>query len=126
MILKGRSIVYGDVEGYAVKCEHPVVILGDINEREGTACGKPIYGKIFVFPRGAGSTVGSYTLYGLRFYGKAPLALILEEAETIVAAGAIISKIPTVDKVDISKIREGDYIRIRGDTVEIISEHPHS
>ena len=126
MKLIGRAIVYGDVEGYAIKCDHPVVILGDVNEKEGTVCGKNITGKIFVFPKGVGSTVGSYTIYGLRYYDKAPLAMVLEEAETIVAAGAIIADIPTVDSVEISLIQDGDYLKIKGNIIEIISSRQHS
>ncbi len=126
MILHGRAIVDGEAEGYVVKCDRPVVILGDVDEKRGTVCGKSVANRVLVFPRGAGSTVGSYTIYGLRYYGNAPAALVLEEAETIVAAGAIIADIPTVDKVDISSIEEGDYVKIRGSVVEVISSHPHS
>ncbi|MCD6370950.1 MAG: DUF126 domain-containing protein [Thermoplasmata archaeon] len=126
MILRGRVIVRGKAEGYVVKCDKPVVILGDINEREGTACGKSVVNKIFVFPCGAGSTVGSYTIYGLRYYGNAPAGMILQEAETIVTAGAIIAEIPTVDRIEISKIKEGDYVRMEDGIVEIISSRPHS
>ncbi len=122
--MRGRIIVEGEAEGYVVKCAKPVVVLGDINEKEGTACGKKIAGKVFVFPRGAGSTVGSYTIYGLRYYGKAPVAMILQEAEPIVAAGAIIAEIPTVDKIDISLLQEGDLVKIKGNVVEVISSHP--
>ena len=126
MILRGRSIVGGIARGKVVKIEKPVVILGDVNEREGTVLGRPIKGKILVFPRGAGSTVGSYTLYGLKYYNKSPAGMILEEAETIVAAGAIIADIVTVDQIDISKINDGDIVEIRHNEVKVIVSHQHS
>ncbi len=126
MILRGRSIVDGIARGEVVKIEKPIVILGDINEREGTVLGRAIKGKILVFPRGAGSTVGSYTLYGLKYYNNAPVGMVLEEAETIVAAGAIIANIITVDQINISKINDGDTVEIRHGEVEIITSRQHT
>lgn len=120
MILRGRAIVEGNVEGTVVKFDRPIVILGDVNEKDGTILGKKVKGKIVVFPRGAGSTVGSYTIYGLKYYGNEPLAFVLEEAETIVAAGAIMANIPTLDKIDISKIKNGERIRVYENTVKIL------
>jgi len=38
--------------------------------------GKSIAGKILVFPKGKGSTVGSYVIYGLAKNKAAPLAII--------------------------------------------------
>ncbi len=118
MILRGRIIYPGTIEGVVVKCDRPVVILGDVNEKKGyvEGCGY-IKDKIWVFPRGVGSTVGSYTIYALRYYGNAPRGIILEEAEPIVAAGVIMAEIPTVDRIDISKIKNGMRIKIDGDKV---------
>ena len=120
MILRGRVIYGGRADGTALKCLHPVVILGDMDEKKGYVenCGY-VKDKILVFPRGAGSTVGSYTIYGLRYYNKAPRAIVLERAEPIVAAGVIMAEIPTVDRIDISKIKNGSRIRVYGEIVEI-------
>ena len=117
MILEGRSIFDGIAEGEVVKFNKPVVILGDVDEKGGTILRRDVRGKIVVFPRGAGSTVGSYTLYGLRYYGNSPAAFVLEEAETIVAVGVIMAEIPTVDKILIDKIRDGQRIRVEGNKV---------
>ena len=119
MTLKGRSIVNGFVEGEVVKFDKPLVILSDIDEKRGQILGRDIKDKIVVFPWGAGSTVGSYTIYGLKYYNNLPKAFILKRAETIVAAGAIIANIPTVDKIEISKIKDGDYVLIKGQELEI-------
>jgi len=120
MILRGRSIVDGEITGDVVKFDRPIVILGDINEKEGKILGRTIKNKIVVFPRGVGSTVGSYTIYGLKYYGNEPKAFILEEAETIVAAGVIMAEIPTVDRIDISKIDDGERVKIKGSVVELL------
>ena len=121
MILHGRVIYPGDAEGTVIKCENPVVILGDIDPKRGYVekCGY-IKDKIFVFPRGAGSTVGSYTLYALKYYRTKPLAIIVEEAEPIIVAGSIIAEIPTVDRIDISKINNGDFVRVSNGKVHIL------
>ena len=76
-------------------------------------------GKILVFPNGKGSTVGSYTLYRMKKNAMAPAAIINKECETVVAVGAIISEIPCIDEIDISKIETGDAVRLENDTVKI-------
>ena len=120
MILSGRSIVSGKVEAKVVKFDKPLVILGDIDEKNGKILGRNIRGKIVVFPKGVGSTVGSYTIYGLKYYGNEPAGFVLQEAETIVAAGVIMADIPTVDLIDINKIKDGMKIRINDNTLELL------
>jgi len=51
--------------------------------------------------------------------GTAPAGMINKECETVVAVGAIISEIPCVDKIDISKIKTGDKARIENGTVTL-------
>ena len=63
--------------------------------------GQSIAGKVLVFSTGKGSTVGSYTLYRLKFNGRAPAAIVNRECETIVAVGCIIAEIPCVDQIAI-------------------------
>ena len=70
--------------------------------------------------QGKGSTVGSYTLYRMKKNGTAPAGMINKECETVVAVGAIISEIPCVDKIDISKIKTGDKVRIENNTISIL------
>ena len=45
--------------------------------------------------------------------------MINRECETVVAVGAIISEIPCVDEVDISKIKTGDRVRIENGVVTL-------
>ncbi|HLN90048.1 MAG TPA: DUF126 domain-containing protein, partial [Candidatus Binatia bacterium] len=81
--------------------------------------GQSVKGKILVFPQGKGSTVGSYTLYRMKKNGTAPAGMINKECETIVAVGAIISEIPCIDKIDVSKIKTGDKVSIENDIVKL-------
>jgi len=126
MELKGRIIYKGIVEGEALTTTQPISFYGGVDpetskilEKGHELQGKRIKGKILVFPTGKGSTVGAYTLYRLKKGGVAPTGIINRECETVVAVGAIISEIPCVDEVDISKIKTGDTIRIENGVVTI-------
>jgi len=62
--------------------------------------------------------VGSYVIYQLKKKGLAPVAMINQSSEPIVAIGAIISGIPLVDKPseDIFRIlKDGDRVIVDGD-----------
>ena len=124
MELKGRIISKGKGEGEALATSQPISFYGGVDPNTGEIIekghelqGKSVKGKILVFPTGKGSTVGSYTLYRMKKNGTAPAGLINKECETVVAVGAIISEIPCVDKIDLSKIKTGDRIRIDGGSV---------
>ena len=124
LILSGRSISKGRAEGKALVLREPLSFLGGVEpstgelrvEKEGN-----ISGRILVFPRGKGSTVGSFVMYDLKVRGNAPAAVVNSSAETIVATGAVISSIPMVDSVDIRLIMDGDDVAVDADagTVEI-------
>ena len=129
MILSGRKISKGLAEGEVLKSTSPISFLGGIDPKTGVvmdknsnAFGKSVKDKIFVFPMGKGSTVGSYVIYQLKKNGTAPLAIINKEAETIVSVGAIISDIPMIDKIEIDNIEEGKTVKVDGDkgTVELL------
>ena len=127
MELKGRIIFKGDVEGEALVTGQPISFYGGVDPNSGEVIekgheleGKSVSGKILVFPNGKGSTVGSYTLYRMKKNNTAPLGMINGDCETIVAVGAIISEIPCVDKIDISKFKTGDCVKIVGECVALI------
>ena len=125
--LKGRIIYKGKAEGDALTTTQPISFYGGVDPNTGVVIEKghelqgiSVKGKILVFPQGKGSTVGSYTLYRLKKNGVAPAGMVNRECETIVAVGAIISEIPRVDKVDITKIKTGDKIQIENDTITVL------
>jgi predicted aconitase with swiveling domain len=88
---------------------------GVVVERGHEIEGQSIAGKVLVFPSGKGSTVGSYTLYRLKRRGKAPLAIINAECETITAVGCIIAEIPCVDQVPIDELQTGMRVIVDGE-----------
>jgi predicted aconitase with swiveling domain len=120
--MKLRSIVDGKVEGEAIVSPNPISFFGEIDPQSGIVLdaknplyGKTIANKIFVFPEGRGSTVGSYVIYGLRKNQASPLALVANKAETIVIAGAILAEITLVDQFEedvTTVIKNGDIIQI--------------
>ncbi len=84
--------------------------------------GCSIAGKVLVFPTGKGSTVGSYTLYRLKANGLAPLAILNAECETITAVGCIMAEIPCVDRIELGRLKTGQWVVVDGNLgcVEII------
>ena len=129
MLFRGRSINPGKAEAEAVVSKEPIGFYGGVDPKTGVFIekgheleGKSVTGKILVFPKGKGSTVGSYVIYGLAANKVAPLALVNQETETIVATGVILANIPCVDGIPTEKIRNGDRLRVDGaaGTVEIV------
>ena len=125
--MKGRIISRGKAEAEALTTTQPVSFYGGVDPNTGIVIekghelqGQSVKGKILVFPQGKGSTVGSYTLYRMKKNATAPAGMINRECETIVAVGAIISEIPCVDKVDITKIKTGNRVRVEDGVVTVL------
>lgn len=110
--LRGRVIVPGHAEGLALVSDAPISFLGGVDPETGLVVEKhhplegcSVAGRVLVFPCGKGSTVGSYTIYRLAKAGLAPAAIINAVSEPIVAVGALIAKIPMVDRIDTMHLR---------------------
>jgi len=120
--MQGRKIFKGKVVGEALVTGDDISFYGgcdpetgEIVEKDHHLEGKSVSGKILVFPSGKGSTVGSYVLYALKKADKAPLAIVNKVMDPVVAVGCIISEIPAVDQIDISKIRDGQKVEVDAD-----------
>lgn len=120
----GRAIVEGQAEGDVLFCRQDVSFLGGVDPETGTVRaandieGEDVTGKVLVFPTGAGSTVGSYVLYWLRRSGHAPAAIINARADPVIAAGAVMAKIPMVDRIDVDALADVERVRVDGSVVE--------
>lgn len=125
MIIEGRTIMAGKASGTVVKLDEPLSFLGGVDGSTGdlrVGNGGNVAGKVLVFPKGKGSTVGSFVMYDLMVHGVAPAAVVNESAETIVATGAVISSIPMVDSVpSVDMFEYGDEVVVdaTAGTVEI-------
>jgi predicted aconitase with swiveling domain len=129
MKLSGRKIYSGQVKGEALVTSMGISFFGGVDPETGFVVEKDhqlegisIAGKILVFPTGKGSTVGSYTLYRLKFNGLAPAAIVNAQCETITAVGCIIAEIPCVDQIPIERLKTGMEISLDGEkgTVEVM------
>ena len=126
--MKGRMISPGKALGETIVSRTPIGFYGGIDPKTGIVIekgheleGQSVKDKILVFPKGKGSTVGSYVIYGLKKNGVAPAAIVNKETETIAATGVILAGIPCVDGIDIEKIKTGDKLVVDADnaTIEI-------
>ena len=120
--MKGRKIFRGKVEGDVLATSQDISFYGgcdpetgEIVEKDHELEGQSVSGKILVFPTGKGSTVGSYVLYALSKAGKAPLAIVNNSTDSVVAVGCIISEIPAVDQIDVSKLKTGQKVVVDAD-----------
>ena len=132
MIIKGRKIVGGKVEGVALVSRDPVSFYGGIDPVTGVVTepghaveGECVTGKVFVFPTGKGSTVGSYVIYRMAKLGTAPAAIVNLETEAILATGCVISDVPLVDRIGeevFEGLESGMMLRVDADvgTIEVV------
>lgn len=117
--LTGRTIYPGQASGEALVSQMGISFYGGVDPETGLVTesghdlqGQSITGKVLVFPSGKGSTVGSYVLYRLAKNGRAPLAIVNTECETITAVGCIIAEIPCIDHIDLSQIPPDSHLTL--------------
>lgn len=125
-----RQISKGKITCDAIVTKDPISFLGGVDPKTGIVIDKNnelfdkcITDKILVMPSGKGSTVGSYVIYQMAKNNTAPKAIICQNAEPIIAIGAIISKIPMVDNpnVDIvATVSDNDNITVDADDATIV------
>jgi predicted aconitase with swiveling domain len=135
MILQGKTVKKGKVEGEAIVSQRPFSFLGDLNVNTGKVVpkghdleGQSIAGKIFVFATGKGSTVGPNVAHQAKQLGNAPSGMICLEVEPVMAMVAIMNDIPMVHKLDrnpLELIKTGDYIKMDATNgiVEVIQKN---
>lgn len=121
----GRGISRGTGSGEILVSPAPISFLSGVDPETGTIVetghplsGRRIKGTVLAFPHGKGSTVGSYVLYALSRNGNAPAAIINDEAEPIIATGAIIGRIPMIDRigVPVRRLKNGVHATVDGET----------
>jgi predicted aconitase with swiveling domain len=134
-VYKCRGVAKFFGEGEALVTSQGISFFGGVDPKTGIVreqghelCGADMTGKVLVFPRGKGSTVGSYVIYQLKKNGHAPAAIINAETETIIAAGCILAEVPLVDKLELGAfggIRSGDFLMVDGEagSVTIVRNH---
>lgn len=125
LVLQGRKVVGGVVEGEALVTRDTISGWGGINPQTGTIIesrhelrGQCFAGKILVFPGAKGSSGWSAFFHMAKLRGKAPAGLLFNTMTTKAALGAVVMRVPAVTDLDrdpVQWIRTGDWVRIDAD-----------
>lgn len=101
-----HKIAGGKVKGEILYSEDPFCFYlvdpktGIVIEKQHCLYGQCVTGKILIFPYGkASSVVQADGMYQLKLTGKGPAGLIVKDADTTLAASAIIFDFPLVNKM---------------------------
>ena len=125
MEIRCRKISEGKADGEVIVSKDSVCFYlvepetGVVVEKNHDIEGKSIAGKILVMPSGKGSSVVQADgLFKLAKNDKAPKAMIIEHADTVLVTGAIIMEIPMVHKVEdkfYKTVIDGDVVSLDAD-----------
>ncbi|PWL95264.1 MAG: hypothetical protein DBY08_00090 [Clostridiales bacterium] len=126
----GRGLVAGIAEGEALVSRESLVwshgvdpTTGKIDDVRVSICGECVKDKILIYPIGKGSTSGATWMLEAVRCGNGPKAIINNETELIIVAGAVLSQklygknIPVIDRTDkdlTEEIKTGDIVRVDG------------
>ncbi len=92
---------------------------GIVIEKNHALKGQSVTNKVVIFPGGKGSSVVQGTgLYNLTKNKTAPQALIIRDPDTVLVVGAVVYKIPLVDKVEeefYKQVENDDYVKVDAD-----------
>ena len=138
-VLKGKTIVPGQASGLALVTAEPISFwggwcprTGEIIDRRHELSGTMAAGRVFVFPRGRGSSTASAILLESIKNGVAPAGIINLDVEPILALASIVSDelyrqpLPMVvlNEQDFFSIKHNDAIQIGPDgAVTVRSDH---
>jgi uncharacterized protein len=132
--LSGRCLVEGRASGTALVLDDPLSFWGGVDPETGRLIdahharhGSTVTGRILVMPSGRGSSSSSYVLAEAIRAGTGPAAIVLAQADPILALGAIVARelygvvIPVVvlDASAHALIAEGAAVEIAGSTVTL-------
>ncbi len=125
VVLKGRKVVGGVVEGEALVTRDRISGWGGIDPRSGTVVetrhelkGQSFAGKVLLFPGAKGSSGWSAQFHLARLMGTAPAAMLFTQMTTKIALGAVVTHAPAVTDFDqdpFAVIATGDWVRVDGD-----------
>lgn len=125
IVLRGRKVVGGCVEGEALVTKDRISGWGGIDPRTGTVIetrhelkGVSFAGKVLVYPGAKGSSGWSAQFHVARLAGKAPLAMVFNEMTTKIALGAVVAHTPAVTDFDQDPLRvieTGDWVKVDAD-----------
>jgi predicted aconitase with swiveling domain len=131
VVLRGRGLVGGVVEGEALVTRDAISGWGGVDPRAGRIIesrhelvGQSFAGKVLVFPTAKGSSGWSGMFHLARLLGTAPAAMVFTTMNTKIALGVVVTHVPAVTDLDgdpFESIRTGDLVRVDADRGEIIA-----
>lgn len=128
--LTGRPLVAGSAQGAALVSSEPLSFWGGVNPKTGEIIdrrheksGVVVTRRVFVFPRGKGSSTSSATLLESIRHGTAPAAIINLHVDSILALGSIVADeiykklVPVVvlPEEAFHSIQNGDHVIVEPD-----------
>ncbi len=125
IILRGRGVSGGSVEGEALVTNQTISGWGGIDPMTGTVIethhelrGVSFKDKVLVFPGAKGSSGWSNAFHMTRLTNSAPLAMVFNIMNTKIALGAVVLHVPAVTDLDqdpLALIQTGDLVKVDGD-----------
>lgn len=127
---EGRTLAPGTAEGEALVLAEPLSFWGGMEPASGKVVdahhpqrGELLTGRIVVMPSGRGSSSASSVLAEAIRAGTAPAAVLLLEADPIVALGSVVASelygascpVVVLDAPDYERLRTGDRLRVIAD-----------
>ena len=136
IIIKGRGVIAGIVEGEALVCPKSITGWAGIDPETGTIKehgninkGKSIKQKILVLPGSKGSNGWSCYFGAALVAGTAPKGWMFTKIDSSAGVACAVMKIPTI--VDFEKsqdpcklIKNGDWIKMNGETGQVEISRP--
>jgi len=121
--LKGISVPV--VEGEVILNRQPLSFFGDFDLETGVCINpeadlaeRSIAGKVLVYPSGAGSTVGTYSLVNMSLNNAGPKAILVNCSDPVIVLGCCVGDIPHIHgfKKDIAEsLKDGMKVKVDGE-----------
>jgi hypothetical protein len=125
IVLHGRKVVGGSVQGEALVTRQTISGWGGIDPKTGTIIelrhelrGKSFKDKILVFPGAKGSSGWSAFFHMARLNGAAPKGFLFNKMSTKIALGLVVTHAPALtdfDRDPLTVIETGDWVEIDAD-----------
>jgi len=126
--VEGRTLAAGSATGRVLRLDEPLSLWGGMDpgtgriiDRRHPQAGQSLAGRVVVMPAGRGSSSSSSVLAEAIRAGTAPAALVLREADPILALGALVASelydrqmpVVVIDERAHAAIRAGDEVVVR-------------
>ena len=121
--LRGHAGAGPEVEAEALVCQDNFSARYDVNRRTGVFSrethalyGVSLVGKVCVFNTAKGGVATAWALLDMKARGVAPAALIFRTTNPIMVQGAVLARIPIMDRLEpdpLEAIATGDRVRVR-------------